>query len=79
VAAGIHDRARMIFWASQGQSPRQIAARLDYKEDHVRKWLHRFNDEGLAGLQERPGRGRKPQFSATDALAVVETVLASPG
>jgi hypothetical protein len=79
VPAGIHDRARMIFWASQGQSPHQIASRLDYKEDNVRKWLRRFNDQGLAGLVERPGRGRKPQFSAADSLTVVETMLAAPG
>jgi len=48
------------------------------KWDNVVKWIRRFNREGMAGLQERPGRGRKPQIREEHALAVVETVLAAP-
>lgn len=29
----------------------------------VREWLKRYEAEGLAGLQVRPGTGRKPAFS----------------
>lgn len=29
----------------------------------VREWLDRYEAEGLAGLQVRPGTGRKPAFS----------------
>ena len=78
VPAGIYQRALIIFWSSQGQTPSEIAARLEHKFDNVVKWIRRFNQEGLAGLQERPGRGRKRRFRETDALAVVETTLASP-
>lgn len=31
-------------------------------------WLDRYEQEGLAGLQIRPGRGRKPAFSPGDGL-----------
>ena len=78
VPAGIYQRALMILWSSQGQTPSEIAQRLDHKFDNVVKWIRRFNQEGLVGLQEKPGRGRKPRFQETDALAVVETALASP-
>jgi hypothetical protein len=44
----------------------------------VVKWIRRFNEAGLGGLQERPGRGRKRRLQETDALAVVETTLATP-
>jgi DNA-directed RNA polymerase specialized sigma24 family protein len=79
VPAGIYQRALIIFWSSQGQTPSEIARRLEHKYDNVRKWIRRFNEEGLAGLQEKPGRGRKRTWRETDALPVVETVLTPPG
>jgi transposase len=78
VPAGIYQRALIVQWSSEGLTPGEIAKRLPMKWDHVVKWIRRFNQEGLAGLQERPGRGRKPQRSETQALSVVETALASP-
>jgi transposase len=78
IPAGIYQRALMVHWSSQGQTPSQIAARLDHKWDNVVKWIRRFNEKGLEGLYERPGRGRKRRLQETDALPVVETVLTSP-
>jgi transposase len=78
VPAGIYQRALIVQWSSEGLTPIEIARRLPMKWDNVVKWIRRFNQEGLAGLQERPGRGRKPQLRAEQALAVVETVLAAP-
>lgn len=31
------------------------------------RWAHWYRSEGLAGLRNRPGRGRKPAFSPSDA------------
>jgi transposase len=78
VPAGLFQRALIVRWSSEGLSPIEIARRLPMKWDNVVKWIRRFNQEGLAGLQERPGRGRKPQIREEQALAVVETVLAAP-
>jgi transposase len=78
VPAGIFQRALIVQWSSEGLTPTQIAHRLPKKWDNVVKWIRRFNQEGLTGLQERPGRGRTPQIRAEQALAVVETVLAAP-
>ena len=78
VPAGIYQRALIVHWSSEGQTPLEIARRLPMKWDNVVQWIRRFNEQGLAGLQERPGRGRKPQIREEHALAVVETVLAAP-
>lgn len=78
VPAGIYTRALIVHWSSRGQTPAEIAARLEHKFDNVVKWIRRFNAEGMAGLQERPGRGRRRRFQDTDALPVVETALAAP-
>jgi|SRR5215210_1439580 transposase len=78
VPAGIYQRALIVQWSSEGLTPHEIAHRLPMKWDNVVKWIRRFNQEGLAGLQERPGRGRKPQLKEAQALTVVETALASP-
>jgi transposase len=78
VPAGYYVRALIIHFSRQGETPAQIARRLEHKFDNVVKWIRRFNEEGLAGLNERPGRGRKAKIQASEALAVVETVLTPP-
>jgi transposase len=78
VPAGIYQRALIVKGSSEGLTPLEIAHRLPMKWDNVVKWIRRFNQDGLAGLQERPGRGRKPQIQEEQALTVVETVLAAP-
>jgi len=78
VPAGYYTRALIIHFSSQGETPAEIARRLEHKYDNVCKWIHRFNEEGLAGLNERPGRGRKSKIKESEALAVVETMLSSP-
>jgi hypothetical protein len=78
VPAGYYVRALIIHFSSQGETPAEIARRLEHKFDNVVKWIRRFNEQGLAGLVERPGRGRKPKVKESEALAVVETALTSP-
>ena len=78
VPAGIYQRALIIQWSTQGLTPSEIAERLPMKWDNIVKWIRRFNAEGLAGLQERSGRGRKRKRQAAEALTVVETMLTPP-
>ena len=78
VPAGYYVRALIIHFSSLGETPADISRRLEHKFDNVLKWIRRFNEEGLAGLAERPGRGRKPKIQESEALAVVEAVLTPP-
>src|SRR5581483_4068529 len=49
-------RAAMVLLSVHGLAPSQIAELLDCHPATVRRWISRFNDEGLAGLADRSGR-----------------------
>ena len=51
-------RAVMVLLSAHGLPPAQIAALLDCHPATVRRWIGRFNAEGLAGLADRPRCGR---------------------
>ncbi len=55
-------RAMMILMSAAGHENGEIARRLEVRVDTVRKWRRRFFEERLAGLDEAPGRGRRPAF-----------------
>ena len=67
-------RARIILRRVAGLSQEQVAAELGVSKACVNKWSQRFDREGLAGLQDRPGRGRRPSI----APEKVEQVMLSP-
>jgi len=56
-------RAKVILLAADGLSNKQIAERLQLPRQIVSKWRKRFFEQRLAGLQERPRRGRPAIFS----------------
>jgi len=56
-------RARVVLLAAQGLENRQIGERLDLPRQIVCKWRKRFFEERLAGLEDRPRRGRPRDFS----------------
>jgi hypothetical protein len=50
-------RAVMVLLSLHGLAPAQIAALLECHPATVRRWIGRFNGEGLAGLADRPRCG----------------------
>jgi transposase len=67
-------RAHMVLLSVRGYSVPQIAAIHDCGCDVVRTWLHRYEHQGVAGLEDAPRSGRPPK----DPLAgrVVDTQAA---
>jgi transposase len=55
-------RAQMVLLAAQGLGNDEIAARLNTRREVVSMWRKRFWEERVAGLEERPRRGRPPAF-----------------
>ena len=55
-------RAKVVLFASQGLSNKEIGERLDLPRQIVSKWRKRFFDERLDGLEERSRRGRPRVF-----------------
>jgi len=56
-------RAKAILYAADGLQNKEIGERLDLPRQIISKWRKRFFEERLAGLQDRPRRGRPRRFS----------------
>jgi transposase len=54
-------RARIVLLA-EGCSTRAIAKTVGMQPRIVSHWRHRFTDEGLAGLEDKPRPGKKPIY-----------------
>ena len=54
-------RARMVLLSGRGFSVPQIALVHDCGQDVVRIWLHRYEREGVKGLEDEPKSGRPPK------------------
>ena len=55
-------RAQMVLLAAEGLRNDQIAERLRCRREVVSQWRKRFFEQRLAGLEDRPRRGRPPVF-----------------
>lgn len=84
----MRERAAAVLKIGEGVSPRQVALNgllKRRKPDTVYNWLHRYQEDGVAGLQIKPGRGRKPAYfpkyeSQQEAKeAILHTVRRDPG
>ncbi len=56
-------RAKIILYAAEGLTNKEIGERLDTPRQIVSKWRKRFFDQRLVGLQEQPRRRRSGQSS----------------
>jgi transposase/transposase-like protein len=68
-------RARIVLMSAQGCANREIARKLEISPNSVSFWRRRFVQEGLAGLQERPGRGRQRTYGSDMVEAIINTTL----
>lgn len=60
-------RAQMVLLTAQGLRNDEIAAHLNCRREVVSQWRKRFYEQGMAGLEDRPRRGRPPAFPPTGA------------
>jgi transposase len=59
IAAGLARRARLLLLLADGMTITDAAATVGLSRRHSYKWIQRFVKEGLAGLEDKPGRGRR--------------------
>lgn len=71
-------RARMIARSWEGQRTTAIAAELNCHPQTVRERIVRFNAEGIDGLADRPGTGRKRRISEAERSVVIALVATDP-
>jgi transposase len=68
-----------IAWqARRGSTEPEITAAIGLSRRTVQTWVQRYNEEGLAGLQDRAGRGRDPILSEAQRKVVVQRMEAGP-
>jgi hypothetical protein len=61
--AGLATRAKIILWRADELALAHMAHRLTLGRRIVRQGIKRFLNRRLAGLADKPGRGRQPVFS----------------
>jgi hypothetical protein len=64
ISAGVDRRAQLLLLLADGMTITEAAATVGLSYNHRDKWSQRCMQEGLAGLEEKPGRGhrRRPRL-----------------
>jgi Helix-turn-helix domain len=60
---GLARRARLLLLLHHGHTLKDAARTAGLTVRNARKWAKRYLAQGLQGLADQPGRGRKPAFS----------------
>ncbi len=71
-------RARMIVRSWDGLRTTAIAQELGCHPQTVRERIVRFNAEGIDGLADRPGAGRKPRLTEEERSQIVALAKGPP-
>ncbi len=72
------ERAKIVWLAHEGQTVPEIAEALRLNDATVRRWLKRFNTEGVAGLLDKPRAGSPPTYSAEQVGEIIAAALTNP-
>jgi hypothetical protein len=59
IPAGLARRARIILLLADGVTITDIAAMVGMSRRHTYKWIQRFVQEGLEGLEDKPRHDRR--------------------
>jgi transposase len=71
-------RARMIARSWEGLRTTAIAQELGCHPQTVRERIVRFNAEGIDGLGDRPGAGRKPRLTEAERSQIIALAKGPP-
>ena len=77
-SASRRQRLRTIRWALEGLTADEVAKQTKLCRRQVQNWVCRFNSAGLAGLEDRPGRGRPGPLSAEQRAQLQARLAAEP-
>jgi transposase len=78
VEARVARRARIVLLAADGCSNREIGERVDLHYNQVGVWRQRYNQFGLAGLDDLERSGRPHVYTHDDVLLMVKLVTEPP-
>ena len=72
------ERARVVLAALDGELVEDSAVRLHLSRNTVYLWLHRFEERGVAGLEDRTRGGRPRTYPGEQVGEIVATALTAP-
>lgn len=72
------ERSHCLILLSQGYSPGETGAILMRSLKTIYNWMERWSEQGLSGLYDQPGRGRKPLLKLAEQEQVCQLVRQSP-
>ena len=76
---GLARRARLLLLLHQGATFKAAAQTAGLTVRNARKWANRYRAQGLPGLADKAGRGRKPGFSPRGGPAPGQDRLRATG
>ena len=71
-------RARVVLLRGEGLKEKGVAEKLETSVTTVSLWSRRFEQNGLEGLRDKPGRGRKPWLPPEKIQKVITQVTQPP-
>ena len=71
-------RANIILRRLEGKSETEVAQALGCRLGAVCKWSKRFDAQGITGLKDAPGRGRKERLPTEKISLVLERATRPP-
>ena len=76
--ARLVERAKIIRLASEGHSVPEVAEAMDVNEKTVRKWLKRFEKQGVEGLIDAPRSGAPSRYTPEVKAQIIAAALTNP-
>jgi transposase len=71
-------RSKIILLVASGLSHFEVAQKTYTSRQTVSLWVGKFSKSGVAGLQDSPGRGRKPSIPTEKAFKVITNATKPP-
>jgi transposase len=76
--ARLVERAQLLLAVAEGRRPSQVAKDLGLSRPTIYTRIHRFNERGLHGLEDRPRAGRPHTYTAEQRAEVIAAALTDP-
>jgi len=70
-------RLYAIYQDSIGQPSRKLETLYNTSFKQICNWVHRFEEEGIVGLQDKPKSGRSSKLSKREKSSIKELLLSS--
>lgn len=71
-------RSRIILSLHRGKSYDEVQRELSLGREAIAKWKSRFIMNGISGLKDLPGRGKKPIYQEADKARIVQKACEKP-